>query len=1110
MRDRSPLSFSRIPDGLPGSGWLASRRASRLACCLVAGGTLFSGAARGDQPARDETGNSAANQAVTLLPAAGDGAGLRYNRDIRPLLVEHCFSCHGADTASRQADLRLDRRDDAIAAGAIVPGDPDSSPLLDRIHSDDPAVVMPPPRAKKPLSAEQKQLLVRWIAAGAEYEPHWSFIPPARPALPEVRNEAWVRTPLDRFILAGLEAAGLEPAPEADRRTLARRVALDLTGLPPDPALVDAFATDPHPDAYDRLVDTLLASLEWGEHRARHWLDYARYADTHGIHFDNFREMWTYRDWVIKAFNRNLPFDRFTVLSLAGDLVEHDPGTPPAVVLDDRIGSGFNRCNVTTNEGGIIDEEYYVLYARDRTETTSTVWMGLTTGCAVCHDHKFDPLSQREFYELAAFFNNTTQAARDGNVQDTPPILPVPRAEEHGRFVEVERSLGEARAAVEARRAAARPEFDTWISAASPDAVSLTRPAATPLFSLPLAEGSGSLVGGSLGPAGDGGGPVAIEVPLTDTATWQPGPLGAALRLDGRTAEIPAAGDIEHDQPFSVSCWLKVPAIDTAYAVVARMDVADSHRGWDLLVQGRRLAVHLIHAWPDDALKIVATDQLEPDTWTLVTATYDGSGRPEGLKIFYNGREQKPKVENRSFKKHSIRTATPLVIGGRSAGSTAHGVGLADLAIWGRALSGAEVEGMSLAGPLAAALALPAGERPKSADGLYAWWLGRFDEAYRSRVSTAGELDRELAAIRSRGSIAHVMHEKTEMPRAFVLHRGAYDQRRDEVTADTPDMLPPFPSDLPRSRLGLARWLVGPDHPLTARVTVNRFWQEVFGVGLVRTAGDFGITGELPSHPELLDWLAVDFREGGWDVKRLFRMLVTSSAYRQAAIATPEKLLRDADNRLLSRGPRFRMDAEMVRDHALAASDLLVRKIGGPSVKPYQPDGVWEAVSMGGNTSRYQRDAGENLWRRSMYWFWKRTAPPASMEIFNAPSRENCSVRRERTNTPLQALVTLNDPQFVEAARALADLALRAGADDDGRIDLLFRRLVARPPDPSEREIVRASLGALVAWYAAHPAEAAALAAVGESRPVVADLPLLAAWTMLANELMNLDEVLCK
>jgi hypothetical protein len=474
-------------------------------------------------------------------------AEIGYNESIRPILVENCFACHGADSATREAGLRLDRREDAIDYGAIVPGDPDSTALLDRIFSDDPELVMPPPETKKQLTAEQKELLSRWVAEGAEYEPHWSFIPPVRPQPPEVENTAWVRNPIDRFVLSRLEAERLAPAAEADRRGLARRVALDLTGLPPEPALVEAFVADPSPDAYERLVDRLLASLEWGEHRGRHWLDYARYADTHGIHFDNYREMWTYRQWVVSAFNRNMPFDEFTVLQLAGDLVEHGPEASPAEILDDRIASGFNRCNVTTNEGGTIPEEYYVLYARDRTETTSAVWMGLTTGCAVCHDHKFDPLSKKEFYELSAFFNNTTQNAMDGNVHDTPPILPVPLAEDLPRFTALETELPAAIAAVDTRKQEAKPAFDTWVRAATLESIQSGLPQDTPLVELPLKEGVGQQAIARF--AGK-----QQDIELASTLSWQEGPEGPAATLAGQAAAFPSAGNFEFDQAFTISC----------------------------------------------------------------------------------------------------------------------------------------------------------------------------------------------------------------------------------------------------------------------------------------------------------------------------------------------------------------------------------------------------------------------------------------------------------------------------------------------------------------------------------------------------------------------------
>jgi hypothetical protein len=1045
--------------------------------------------------------------ALTLSVSAVAADGLSFNRDIRSILVENCFSCHGADSAGRKADLRLDKRDDAVESGAIVPGDVDSSVMLDRIFSDDPEEVMPPPSAKKPLSPEHKELLKRWIAEGAEYEPHWSFIPPTRPEPPAVKNEGWIKNPIDRFILARLESEGLTPAAEADRRALARRLSLDLTGLPPEPAVVDAFVADPHSDAYDRLVDAMLSSLEWGEHRGRHWLDYARYADTHGIHFDNFREMWTYRQWVVNAFNRNMPFDQFTILQLAGDLVtDHGQAATAEQILDNRIASGFNRCNMTTNEGGVIPEEYLVLYARDRTETTSAVWMGLTTGCAVCHDHKFDPLSQKEFYELSAFFNNTTQAAMDGNIHDTPPILPVPRVEDRPRFAELEKAIPPAKAAVAARKSAARNEFDAFLKTATPTIVAQSLPQETPLVELAFAEGQGSATRARL--AGK-----ETDLPLTASTTWQPGPSGSsAILLDGKAGELANSGDFEHDQAFSTSFWIRVPGNDSSYAVISRMDESNAYRGWDVFVQGRRIAMHLVHSFPDDALKVVAKNQLKPDEWTLVSVTYDGSGKAEGVKIYYDGKlQEKPQVENNKFKKSAIRTEVPLVIGGRSKGATAHAVGLASLAIWGRTLSPAEVEGLSRAQLIADVVKLPPEERLKAGGKLYDWWLSSFDASFQAASAALSKLEAEAAEIRKRGTVAHVMNEKGEMAKAFVLDRGEYDRRKDEVKPETPEILPAFPEGAPRNRLGLAQWLLLQDHPLTSRVTVNRFWQEVFGTGLVRSSGDFGITGELPSHPELLDWLAVEFRESGWDVKKLFKLMVTSAAYRQAATTTSEKLVKDAANRLLSRGPRFRMDAEMVRDYALAASGLLVKQIGGPSVKPYQPDGVWEAVSMGGNTNKYSRDKGEGLYRRSMYWFWKRSAPPASMDIFNAPSREACCVKRERTNTPLQALVTLNDPQFVEAARFLADRALEVGGEtDEARIEFIAERLLTRPLSGDETAIVKKSLADLAEWYKAHPDDAKQLIAVGDSKPRAADPVQLASWTMLTNELMNLDEVLCK
>ena len=1038
--------------------------------------------------------------ALSLLgrPVWGAERKLEYNRDIRPILAENCFACHGPDSAARKADLRLDRRDEALKAEVIVPGKPADSPLIERIFSDKPGKMMPPKKSLKKLTAAQKETLKRWIAQGAEYQPHWSFIAPKRPQPPAVKKKGWVRNPLDNFILAELEKHGLTPAPEADRRTLARRLSLDLRGLPPSPEEVEAFVKDAAPDAYERFVDRLLRSPQWGEHRGRYWLDYARYADTHGIHFDNYREIWVYRDWVIDAFNKNKPFDQFTIEQLAGDLL-------PKRTIDQQIASGFNRCNITTNEGGAISEEYLVLYTRDRTETVSQVFLGLTTGCAVCHDHKFDPITQREFYSMAAFFNNTTQGAMDGNIKDTPPTMMVPRKEDRARWAALVRELAAVRRQIDARKQKARPEFDKWL------AVGNGRPADCPTdglrFHAKLSEGSGNVLNF-----------LTDSKPGSLTAqagfTWDAGHVAARSfkSQPGGVIAIPEAGDFEKDKGFSFGAWVKVTQNAPSGAVFARMDDQHDYRGWDLWIQNGRVGAHIINKWPVNALKVVSKNPFPQGKWNHLFVTYDGSARAAGVRVYINGVAQETNVEANTLR-DSIRTAVPFKLAQRHSTSRLDGILIQDLRLYGRTLAGDEVARLATGSRAAWLARKPAKERtPAEKEELFAWWLAAVDKQSNGLTHKQSDLERQQAAIRSRGTIAYVTQERAEEAIAYLLFRGDYDKRRDPLKPGTPRSLPPMPQDLPRTRLGFAKWLLRPEHPLTARVTVNRFWQEVFGTGLVRTSGDFGVAGELPSHPELLDWLAVEFRETGWDVKRFFKMLVCSATYRQAAVCTAEKREKDPQNRLLSRGPRFRMDAEMVRDYALAASGLLVRKLGGPSVKPYQPPGVWEAVAMiGSNTRDYRRDSGDSLYRRSMYTFWKRAAPPASMDIFNAPNRELCTVRRERTNTPLQALVTLNDVQFIEAARNLAQVSLKAAASEDARLDLVARRLLARPFSAEEAKVVKESLGELLAHYKARPADAKKLIAVGESKADPSlDVPTLAAWTMLANQLMNLDEVLNK
>ncbi|WP_435006079.1 DUF1553 domain-containing protein [Tundrisphaera lichenicola] len=1008
---------------------------------------------------------------VLVAPSPAQAAGdVEFNRDVRPILRETCFVCHGPDSGSRKADLRLDKREAAIEAGALKPGNAEESEMILRVLSEDPEEVMPPPEAKKPLTAEQKDILKRWVASGAEYQPHWAFIAPVRPEPPAVQDAGWVKNPIDRFLLAKMEEKGLTPSPEANRRVLARRASLDLTGLPPTPPVVEAFVNDDSPDAYEKYVDRLLESPDWGEHRARYWLDAARYGDTHGIHIDNYREIWSYRDWVIKAFNANMPFDQFTVEQLAGDLL-------PDRSLDQQIASGFNRCNITTSEGGAIDEEYLVLYARDRTETVSQTFMGLTTGCAVCHDHKFDPISQREFYELSAFFNNTTQRAMDGNVKDTPPIVFVPEESDRARWSVLVGEVETAKKALDSRREAARPEFDKWFATQTPASISGFIPT-------------------------DG---LKLRARLDDRDS-------AAKKTASEGIELADVGDFEKDQAFSYGTWIR-PTKTLDGAILSRMDDADNYRGWDLWLEGGKVGSHIISKWEGDALKVVSDGTLKPNEWNHVLVTYDGSGKASGIQIYVDGKLRSSAIAADTLK-GSIRTKVPFKIGQRSNSSRVEDAAFHDLRVYARALSAedvAQLYGASQAFDLASK---PLDQRtPTEVDPVFTWYFASQVAESKELTGKLTALEQEQAALKARGTIAHVMNEKPEPAMAFILSRGDYDKRREPVSADTPDILPPMASDLPKNRLGLAQWLVRPEHPLTSRVTVNRFWQEVFGTGLVKTTGDFGLSGELPSHPELLDWLALEFRDKGWDVKAFYRLLVTSAAYRQSAAATPDQIEKDPANRYLARGPRFRMDAEMIRDYALAVSGELVKQIGGPSVRPYQPEGVWEAVAMpGSDTRNYVQDHGDKLYRRSMYTFLKRAAPPASMDIFNAPAREVCTVRRERTNTPLQALVTLNDTQFVEAARNLAQIVLKEGGETvEGRIDLAARRLLARPMTPEEVKVVRESFDALHDFYKSHPEDATKLIQVGESKadPSLA-APELAAWTMLANELMNLDEVLNK
>ena len=1040
------------------------------------------------------------------IPAVAEQA-VTYNHDVRPILTEYCFACHGPDSGSREADLRLDLREDAVDYGAIAPGHPDESLLIERLVTDDPDLLMPPPETKKQLSPEQIETLRRWIAGGAEYQDHWAFIPPTRPTPPPVENANWPKNPIDQFVLARLASEGLEPAAEADAHVLCRRLYLDLTGLPPQPDAVAEFVRHYEADkdtAVKQFVDRLMATPEWGEHRARYWLDAARYADTHGIHFDNYREIWPYRDWTIRAFNRNQPFDQFTIEQLAGDLL-------PNPTEDQLVATGFQRCNPTTNEGGTIEAENLANYAADHVQTFSWVFLGLTVNCAQCHDHKFDPISLRDYYALSAYFRNTTAPAMDGNVKDgRGPTLTLPAEEDRPRWAAVNEQIAESRAQLAELRKRAQEEFDTWLASATSDALEeATSPERLVLY-LPLNEGTNSQVADRS----------QQEDPVQPVGeiTWEAdGLLGPAPLFNGeQSVRVETAGDFEKHQPFSVSAWVKTRNPNQTASIVARMDVASDHRGWDIWLSNGTLSVHAIDHWPVKALK-VTTDKvvIVADRWQHVLVTYDGTATTEGIKIYVDGKLATHQIANNTLSTDaSIRAQTPFHIAQRSTGAKLRQTSVQEVRLYDRLLGAEEIMLLAKVPLLAQYVATPDAERANEdrAMALEAY-LAVIDTGYRTTAAHLEELQAERAAMLQRGAITHIQRERPDsQPMTHILLRGEYDNLGEQVTASTPEALHPMPDGAPLNRLGLAQWVIDSKNPLTSRVTVNRFWQELFGQGLVATAEDFGVSGEMPTHPELLDWLAVEFVESGWDVQHMYRLMLTSATYRQAAVVTPKKLEVDPFNKLLSRGPRFRMDGEMVRDYALVASGLLSSKRFGPGAKPYQPDEIWSIVGLpGGNTRDYVQDTGENLYRRTIYSFWKRMAPPPNIEAFNAPSREVCTVRRERTNTPLQALVTLNDPQFVEAARRLAEQALSQHQAPAEIVQTMAQRVLCRQLADEELALVLASQQQYSDYYQNHADDAQALIKVGASAPATSHSPAeLATWTMVATELLNLDETLSK
>jgi len=1033
-----------------------------------------------------------------------------FDREIRPILSDTCFTCHGPDEQTQQAGLRLDTKDGAFADRGgyqvIIPGKSGESRLFQRISASDQALRMPPPTAQRQLTEKQSELIRRWIDEGARWETHWAYVPPKPPSLPTVKDTAWPRNPIDAFILARLEREGLKPSAQADKTTLLRRVSFDLTGLPPATAEIDAFLADTSTDAYEKQVDRLLSSPRYGERMAMQWLDLARYADTHGYHIDSHRDMWHWREWVINAFNRNLPFDQFTIEQLAGDLL-------PGATLEQKLATGFSRNHMINFEGGAIPEEYQTEYVVDRVETTSTVWMAMTMGCARCHDHKYDPIQQKDFYRFFAFFNTVPEKGLDGQAGNAEPLLQIPSAAQASELKRLKHEIAAREKGLP--DAEVEPLLKNWEK--------------TRLATLPLPPRDGLVAHYEFdGHLADTSGLYQHGTTLRGNVTFGSGPVGKAAEFNGEVQlSFGNAASFEREDSFAIAFWVNRGG-NNPLSLFQKLDAANGRRGYELafddpipvgdLKKGSNLVIRLIHHWPGDAIQLRTRERIRMGIVQHVALNYDGSGKASGMKMFLDG---KP-VELEAIQDHltgSIRNEAPLEIGNQSLGDGYRGQ-LDDLRFYQRQLNSKEISQLAIDNPIRAVLSADASklteeQSKQRAKQLRDYFLTYDAPApYQKLYVELVDLKKQKAALDKVVPNSMVMEEMKKARETHVLMRGDYRNLGEKVTPGVPSSLPPLPADAPQNRLGLARWLVDPAHPLTARVAVNRYWQMYFGHGIVKTAEDFGSQGEVPVHLELLDFLATEFVRAGWDVKHMHRLIVTSAAYRQSSQVTPELLERDPENRLLARGPRFRLPAEMVRDNALAISGLLNGEIGGPSVSPYQPKGLWEEMAFGDvfSAQTYVQSTGKDLYRRSMYTFWKRTVPPPSLGTFDAPDREKCTARRALTNTPLQALVLMNDPTYVEAARALAQRTIvEAGKDPVKRIQFAFRQATGRKPGSNEVQLLNELAQTQLAAYRHDKASADKLLRVGESpHPKKFNPSELAAWTMVASSILNLDETITK
>ena len=1019
-----------------------------------------------------------------LLAAADTQKPVDFTRDIRPILSDHCFACHGPDEAKRQAGVRLDIKESVIGK-IIIPGDASKSRVFLRMSHEKKSMRMPPASFTSQPTDHEIALVKKWIEQGAEWKLHWAYEPPRNPALPQVVSKAWPKNAIDNFVLARLEKEGLKASPEASKTSLLRRVSLDLTGLPPTSAEVDAFLADKSTTAYEKQVDRLLGSPHYGERMAMQWLDLARYADTHGYHIDSHRDMWPWREWVIRAFNNNMPYDRFSIEQLAGDLL-------PNPTKEQLIATGFNRNHMINYEGGAIPEEYLVEYVADRVETTSNVWLGMTMGCARCHDHKYDPIKQADFYKFFAFFNTVNEKGLDGMSGNAEPVLTLPDDAQKLRFDQITMAIK--------KREAELPEkqvdelLAAWEAAQTPD---LAGPLSLRVGLQAHYDFEGNVF--------DSSGHYRHARVVSGEPVFSNSGVGRGLEFNGENNQL-SVGPVETASPFTLAFWFRFNQGKEATILRKEGALEIWHEEPVAIPRLRRAArIHVELG----AMHVRTKEQLIFGDLRHFVLTLDGAT----LKLYANGLPLATEIVTPG-PISQFQSNAPLEIGVKTKRERFKGQ-IDDLRLYTRVIGTAEMTQLAVYQPAPAILAVPKDKRSKQQkEALRDFFLSQqapapMREAYvdlKQLKAAKVELDYEIPS-------TMVMGESAKPRDTFILARGDYRNARDKVTAAVPSVLPPLPIGTKPDRLALAKWLMDPNHPLTSRVAVNRFWQMYFGLGIVKTSEDFGSQGEPPSHPELLDWLASEFTRSGWDVKALQRLIVTSATYRQSSKVSAALIEKDPQNRLLARMSRFRLPAEMVRDNALTIAGMLNPEVGGRSVYPYQPPGLWEELAYGDRFSAqtYTPSHGKDLYRRSMYWFWKRTTPPATLATFDAPDREKCTSRRAVTNTPLQALILLNDPTYMEAARTLASRALQASPDAAKRIATAFRSATGRAPTSQEVRILRDLATKQTDIFAKDPKSAEQLLNVGESPWDKRLKPAeLAAWTTVASAILNMDEVVTK